>query len=55
MDGYSGISRGLEQWTVTSPDTTSVGPIHYEIVEPMKKIRIRLEEKDSQTSLLMSS
>ncbi len=55
IDAYAGVSRGVEQWTVRgsrmlfpSPDTTSVGPIHYEVVEPLKKIRIRLEENDEQ-------
>ncbi len=55
MDGYIGISRGKEQWTVRAsrmlfpePDTTAVGPIHYEVVEPLKKIRLRLEENESQ-------
>jgi hypothetical protein len=55
MDGYAGVSRGVEQWTVRgsrmlfpTPDSTSVGPIHYEILEPLKKLRIRLEENDEQ-------
>lgn len=55
MDCYAGISRGVEQWTVRGsrqlfpdPDTYAVGPIHYEIVEPLKKIRLRLEENDTQ-------
>lgn len=50
MDAYAGLSRGVEQWTVRasralSPDltTTSVGPIHYEIVEPLRRIRFALE------------
>ena len=55
MDAYAGISRGVEQWTVRSsrmlfpmPDLISVGPIHYEVIEPLKKIRIRLDENDTQ-------
>ena len=55
MDAYAGVSRGVEQWTVRAsreltprPDTSSVGPIHYEIVEPLKKVRFRLEENDIQ-------
>ena len=55
MDAYAGISRGVEQWAVRSsrqlaptPDEYSVGPIHYEIVEPLKRIRVRLEENEQQ-------
>lgn len=55
MDGYGGISRGKEQWTVRAsrqlapnPDLTSVGPIHYEVIEPLRKIRIYLEENEIQ-------
>ncbi len=55
MDAYAGISRGVEQWTVRAsrmlapnPDLTAVGPIHYEVVEPLKKIRLVLEENDTQ-------
>jgi hypothetical protein len=53
IDGFGGISRGREQWTVrasrelgaTSEDT-SVGPVHYEIVEPLARVRFRLEPND---------
>jgi len=55
MDAYAGISRGVEQRTVRAsrqlwpgPEATSVGPIHYEIVEPLRKIRLRLDENDVQ-------
>lgn len=55
MDGYGALSRGAEQLTVRAsrrlaptPELTSVGPLHYEIVEPMKRIRFRLEENDCQ-------
>ena len=55
MDCYAGISRGVEQWTVRGsrqlfpePDTYGVGPIHYEVIEPLKKIRIRLDQNDTQ-------
>jgi hypothetical protein len=55
MDGYAGVSRGVEQWTVRAsrilfptPDVIGVGPIHYEVLEPLKKIRIRLDENDTQ-------
>jgi hypothetical protein len=55
MDAYAGVSRGVEQITVRasrmllpSPDDYNIGPIHYEIVEPLKKVRIRLEENELQ-------
>lgn len=53
MDAYAGLSRGVEQWTVRAsralaPDlaTSSVGPIHYEVIEPLKRIRFALDEND---------
>ncbi len=55
MDGYAGISRGREQRTVRAsralaPDlaTTSVGPIHYEVDEPLREIRFALEPNEAQ-------
>lgn len=55
MDAYAGIARGVEEWVVRSsrqlsptPDTTEVGPISYEVVEPLKKVRIRLAANDTQ-------
>ena len=55
MDAYAGISRGVEQRTVRASrelapahDSLSVGPIHYEIVEPMQKVRVRLDPSDVQ-------
>ena len=53
MDAYAGLSRGVEQRTVRAsralfPDshTTTVGPIHYEVVDPLRSIRLRLDEND---------
>ena len=53
IDAFAGISRGREQWTVRAsrelsldPLATKVGPIHYEVIEPLKKIRWRLEQND---------
>jgi len=50
MDAYAGISRGVEQWTVRSsralapaPETTVVGPIRYEVVEPLRTLRFALD------------
>jgi len=55
MDAYAGISRGVEQRTVRTsrrlaphPDLTAVGPIHYEVIEPLKQIRLRLKENATQ-------
>ena len=55
MDAYAGISRGVEQITVRSsralgdtPNRTVIGPIRYEIVEPLRKIRFVLEPNDVQ-------
>jgi hypothetical protein len=55
IDGFGGVSRGREQWTVrgsrvlhTAPEHMGVGPIHLEIVEPLKQIRFRLEPNDVQ-------
>ncbi|MBL7499089.1 hypothetical protein I6A84_02630 [Frankia sp. CNm7] len=55
MDGFAGVSRGREQWTVrgsrelrTSPEETAVGPIHYEVVEALNQVRFRLEQNDVQ-------
>ncbi|NND69574.1 MAG: hypothetical protein HKN19_18425 [Halioglobus sp.] len=50
MDCYAGVSRGKEQITVRAsrqlapePNFTAVGPIRYEVVEPLKKVRFILE------------
>jgi len=55
MDAYAGISRGVEQITVRSsrrlapdPITTTIGPIRYEIVEPLRQVRFVLEPNDCQ-------
>ncbi len=46
FDGYAGVSRGKEQWTVRAsrrlsdaPDRVGVGPIDYEVVEPYRRVR----------------
>jgi hypothetical protein len=53
IDGFGGISRGREQWTVrasreleSAPEDTSVGPVHYEVVEPLERVRFVLEPND---------
>ena len=54
IDAYAGVSRGVEQWTVRASRTlapdhhTSVGPIHYEVVEPLRVVRFRLEPNEVQ-------
>ena len=55
MDAYAGISRGVEQITVRSsralgddPNTTVIGSIRYEIVEPLRSVRFVLEPNDVQ-------
>lgn len=55
MDAYSGVSRGVEQITVRasralgdSPNRSVIGPIRYEVVEPLRKIRFALEPNDTQ-------
>jgi hypothetical protein len=50
IDGFAGISRGREQWTVrgsrelrSAAENTAVGPIVYEVVEPLQQVRVRLD------------
>lgn len=53
LDGFAGISRGKQQMTVrgsrrldSAPELLGVGPILYEIVEPLKTTRFALAEND---------
>lgn len=54
MDAYAGVSRGLTQWTVRAAreiggdHTTAVGPIRYEVLEPLRVIRFSLAPNDAQ-------
>lgn len=55
MDGYAGLSRGVEQITVrasrrlsNAPEQMSIGPIGFEILEPLHKVRFTLEPSDTQ-------
>lgn len=55
IDGFAGVSRGVEQITVRAgteldldPERVGVGPIDYEIIEPMRKVRCILRENDVQ-------
>ena len=52
MDAYAGVSRGTEQWTVRASrelgadgDTAAVGPMRYEVLEPMRRIRFALDRE----------
>ena len=53
IDGFGGVSRGREQWTVrgsrelkSAAEATAIGPIAYEIVDPLNAARVRLEAND---------
>jgi hypothetical protein len=55
LDGWAAVSRGSEQWTVRAnrelrddPLVTSVGPLTYEIIEPLRKVRYALARNDIQ-------
>lgn len=55
MDAYAGTSRGVEQITVRAsrrlapePESTVIGPIRYEVVEPLHEVRFVLEANDCQ-------
>ena len=55
VDGFGGVSRGREQWTVrasreleSAPEDMVVGPIRYEILEPLRQVRFQLEANDVQ-------
>lgn len=55
MDGYAGCSRGVEQITVRASrrltpalEATVIGPIRYEVVEPLRRVRFVLEPNDEQ-------
>ena len=55
IDAYAGISRGVEQRTVRAsrslapePTVTTIGPIRYEIVEPLSSVRFVLEPNEIQ-------
>jgi hypothetical protein len=55
IDGFGGVSRGREQWTVrasrelhSAPEATAVGPVRMEVVEPLRQMRFVLEPNDVQ-------
>ena len=55
MDGYAAVSRDVEQLTVRAsrrlaptPELTTIGPIRYEVIEPMRSVRFALDANDHQ-------
>ena len=50
LDGYAGVSRGREQWTVRASrrlsddaDRTGAGPLQYDVLEPYRRVRFRCD------------
>jgi hypothetical protein len=55
MDGWAGVSQGRKQWTVRAsrelrddPTITTVGPLTYEIIDPLHKVRYALARNPIQ-------
>jgi hypothetical protein len=55
MDGYAGISRGVEQMTVRAsrrlspdPEATVIGPIRYQVDSPLRSVVFALEPNPTQ-------
>lgn len=53
LDGFAGVSRGTEQWTVRAsrrlapdPERTEAGPICYQVLEPLERVRCSLAPND---------
>jgi hypothetical protein len=53
MDGFAGVSRGTEQWTVRASrrlapelERSEVGPIAYDVVHALERTRYRLAPND---------
>jgi hypothetical protein len=54
FDGYAGVSRGKEQWTVRASrrlsddvDRIGAGPIDYEVIEPYRRVRFACAANDA--------
>ena len=50
LDGFGGVSRGRQQWSVRASrdlwsdlEGTQVGPLTYEVLEPMRAVRFKLD------------
>ena len=55
LDAYAAVSKGTQQTTVRSsrslssdPESTSVGPIRYQVLEPLQQVRFSLEANEVQ-------
>jgi hypothetical protein len=55
LDGYAGCSRGVEQVTVRASrrlfpetDVLAAGPVRYEVLEPLRRVRFSLEPNPTQ-------
>ncbi|MEZ5171572.1 MAG: hypothetical protein R3A49_12630 [Acidimicrobiia bacterium] len=55
QDAFAGVSLGVQQWTVRAsrrlgeePHRTAVGPVRYDVVEPLREVRFRLEPSGVQ-------
>ena len=53
MDGFAGVSRGREQFTVRvsrelsqDPEATDVGPLHYAVTKPLEAVRFALDPNE---------
>jgi hypothetical protein len=53
MDGFGGVSQGRQQWTVRASrelsselEATEVGPIRYEVLQPLEQVRFSLRPND---------
>jgi hypothetical protein len=52
IDGFAGVSRGVEQWTVrasreVADDAASqIGPMTYQVLDPLRSVRIALDAQD---------
>lgn len=55
VDAYGGASCGVQQWTVRgsrrlsdAPNDVHVGPLHYDVIEPLQRVRVQLLANDVQ-------
>ena len=55
VDAYGGVSQGVQQWTVrasraldTDPNSIDVGPLTYEVIQPLQQIKVCLKANDHQ-------
>lgn len=55
VDAYGGASQGLAQWTVrasrslsSAPDDVNAGPLRYEVLEPLQRVRVTLLPNEIQ-------